>query len=115
MLRPGFWILEIVREFSNHVTNARGGLHISLEEPVRFRNVAVATARQDTLAVTSMRRLLEVWVVSLNAHRVTGCAECIGPRGMINHRARNDGSRADCCSAKQHSCTDPPFHLHLHS
>src|SRR5262245_1183995 len=112
--RPDLWILEIVRELGNRVTYARGGLHIGLEEPVRFWNVAVATTGQDTLVVASMRRLLEIRIVSLDAHRVTGCAECIGPCGMINHRAHNDGSRADRRSAKQQNCEDPPFDLHLH-
>jgi len=114
MSRPGLWILEIVREFGNHVAYARGGLHIGLEEPVRFWDVTVATTGQHTLVVASMRRLFEVRIVSLNAHRVTGCAECIGPCRMINHRACNDGSRADRRSAKQQNYEDPPFNLQLH-
>ena len=112
--RPDLWILEIVREFGNRVSYARGGLHIGLEEPVRSGNVTVAATGKDALVVAPVRRLLEVLIVSLNAHRVTGCAECIGPCGMINHRARNDGSRADCRSDKQQNCEDPPFDLHLH-
>ena len=112
--RPGLRIFEVVRELRNHVAYARGGLHIGLEEPVRSGNVTITAAGKDALVIASMRRLFKVRIVSLNAHRVTGCAECIGPRGMINHRARNDGSRADRRSDKQQNCEDPPFDLHLH-
>ena len=112
MSRPGLRIFEIVRELGINITYARGGFDIGLEEPVCSRDMAVATTRQNTLAVTSMRRLLEVRIVSLNVHRVTGRAECIGPCGMINHRARDDGSRADCRSAKQQNNEHPPFELH---
>src|SRR5262245_59390204 len=72
---PGLWILEIVRELGNHVAYARGGLHIGLEEPVRFWNMTITAAGQDALVVASMRRFLEVRIVRLNSHRVTGCAE----------------------------------------
>jgi hypothetical protein len=56
-----------MRQFGDHVANTGGDVRVSLDEPVRRRNMAIAAARPNAFAAGPMRRLLKMGMAAMKA------------------------------------------------
>ncbi len=52
--------------------------------------MAVAAARPHAFVVAAMRRVLEIRIIGLNSHRVTGSAKGVGRGVAVDRDAGND-------------------------
>ncbi|MGA9516078.1 MAG: hypothetical protein WBV51_21315 [Pseudolabrys sp.] len=64
---PDLGIAIVMRQFGDHVANTRGYVRVSLDEPVRRRNMAIAAARPNAFAAGPMRRLLKMGSADMKA------------------------------------------------